>query len=147
MRKLLITLATLLALTCAWAASVTLTIDEAAIVPIRTACEDYRNLKNYRASGGPRALTDEDCVFLFTKLGAIAAREEVARGAARQQASSNAATARNIIEAVMPQPAGVVVMFCGDGITDNDTAAEYVEECDDGNTLGGDGCSAACQDE
>ncbi|MCB1530810.1 MAG: DUF4215 domain-containing protein [Rhodospirillales bacterium] len=32
---------------------------------------------------------------------------------------------------------------CGDGIVDD--AAPYNEECDDGNTLGGDGCSTHCK--
>ena len=34
---------------------------------------------------------------------------------------------------------------CGDGIVDDGTP--YFEECDDGNTVSGDGCSAGCQDE
>lgn len=34
---------------------------------------------------------------------------------------------------------------CGNGILDNDTVTGVHEQCDDGNTVDGDGCSATCQ--
>ena len=37
-------------------------------------------------------------------------------------------------------PAPYVVSYCGDGTTDT----EFGEECDDGNTVNGDGCSEFC---
>ena len=37
--------------------------------------------------------------------------------------------------------------FCGDGITQSPNADGVSEQCDDGNTTDGDGCSATCQNE
>ena len=110
-------------------------------------CEDFRQDLRVRASTWSLKVCAEELLRVGLR---VTLRDQILNeGNAATQASAR--TARNQFDSAFPQYGSVpgrtsppVRMFCGDGTLDNDVTIPYVEECDDGNTEDGDGCSSDC---
>lgn len=118
------------------AVTVTVEIPAGAVAASDEICETVR-LKLHK----PFTMTKADCLQLIVNDGLrrfyFDGRKAVNDRTARQATSTQVSAFSDLL--FDPIPAA----FCGDGIVD----PIYGEQCDDGNTANGDGCSSECQTE
>ena len=117
------------------AASITINIPDAGVARVQAMC-DARNVARPQ-----RNFTPEKCIKQILFAAVIAHERQAA------QAAAAAALQEAVDSLVSDLPQELEVMICGDGIVDNYPELGHVEECDDGNRMGGDGCSSHCLDE
>ena len=119
------------------AATVTVIVPNGSVSELVGLCDALRVERN------ARALTNEDCAYYFLSLGLQQYKMRWTSNLLREQQKAAVAQAQVDFDALMPQLT-FDVMSCGDGVLDNDVTIPYVEACDDGNKLDGDGCSSTC---
>lgn len=123
--------------TAASSADATCSIPSAIVPQVLALCEDVRVSRRVPSDDW----SIDDCASDFLQRGA--------RQYYRSRESAKAAAATDddirsklaVFDTNFPSPSLAKVSRCGDGTIDS----EFGEECDDGNTFGGDGCSSSCQ--
>ena len=142
--KTILALILLLAAGSVLAADLTVTVPAAAVTEASAQCDRQRVLLRIR----PADWNNNVCATVMVRLGVrtslLQEENEASRAAvvAVTNASSVSAQAElNAFDVNFPLP--VTPADCGDSIVDT----EFGEECDDGNTVSGDGCDEGCQDE
>ncbi len=96
-------------------------------------CEELRLALRVRTTDW----TNDVCATEFLRMGLIEGERRSTRKAFNATVNSAIGSAVRDFAATWTRPTAAV---CGDGITD----AEFGEECDDGNRIDNDGCSASC---
>ena len=138
MKRILLSLLVLMFAGKSLAADIILTIPNASAARVVTLCEELR--QQLRISTDSALWSNELCATEVFRIG----MREVDK---RTETKAATATVRNQVndslvswDANYPRtPASI----CGDTVIDT----EYGETCDDGNTVGLDGCDASCQTE
>jgi cysteine-rich repeat protein len=96
-------------------------------------CEELRLELGVRAS----EWSNDVCASQFLRIGLLEGDKSSTRKASR--ATVNQAVNDAVDQFNIDWP-GLAAAFCGDGILDT----EFGEECDDGNSIDGDGCDTEC---
>ena len=159
----------ILAVGPAMAATLTVTIPATAVVNATLRCQELRQVLRVRSS----EWNNNACATAMTRLGLRQFNATQQEELSRQEAKSDMGTTLSNFDADWPGPTKAI---CGDGIADTeepfneacDDAGDSAtcngncttsvcgdgylnttagEQCDDGNTGAGDGCSATCQTE
>lgn len=136
MRKTLATLLFLLA-PMAMAADLTVTVPAAAVVDALSRCEELRVVYKVRAAEWSNDL----CATVFTRMGLRNFTSSQETQDATQTITDAVADALSQFDADWAEP--FTSAYCGDDTID----VEFGEECDDGNSVPGDGCDEACLNE
>lgn len=136
MRTTLVILLFLLA-PMAWAADLTVTVPSAAVPEALSRCDELRVTFKVRAAEWNNNL----CATVFTRLGLRSFTASQEQADATQTITDAVQTAMSQFDANWPEP--FVSAYCGDGTIDT----EFGEECDDNNSIPGDGCDEACLNE
>lgn len=119
------------------AADLTVTVPQPIVQKAQATCETLRNELRVRSSEWSNDL----CATVFTRIGL---RVYVARDMRQgQQQIIDAAVDAEIADFDVKWAEPFTRSYCGDNITD----VEFGEECDDGDNVHGDGCSARCLNE
>lgn len=133
--KRLIVIVLFLAAGVASAADLTVTVPSAAVPKAVEMCEVLRLELRVRASEWNNDL----CASIFTRIGLrVYVQREERQGA---QQLIDAAVQAEIEQFDINWAPPYTSAYCGDDILDE----EFGEECDDGNTIPGDGCTQRCK--
>jgi cysteine-rich repeat protein len=145
MKRLFILL--VLLATPVWATSVTIDVPDAVASNASDLCETLRIQMRVRAS----TWSVKVCAEELLRRGLRSTLREQIVSDGRAQINDDITTQRDVFDNIFPayeartgRELPPMRMICGDGVLDNDVTIPYVEECDDGNTVGGDGCSESC---
>ena len=138
MRRLLISLSILMFAGSAMAADIVLTVPNPAVAKIVELCEELR--QQLRISTDSALWSNELCATEVFRIGMREVDKRTETLAARQTVNDQVSNSLDSWDASYPRtPASQ----CGDSVIDT----EYSEQCDDGNTVAGDGCDSSCQTE
>lgn len=136
--KLLIFLVSIIfftSVTSAFSADLTCTVPAANITRSVELCEELRINMRVRSSEWDNNI----CSTQFLRIGLLAGE----RTSSRKTANETVATLVNdAVDLYLSTWPNLVEAFCGDTILD--TEEPFNEECDDGNTVGEDGCDGGC---
>ncbi len=120
----------------ALSADLTCTLPAASIARGVELCEELRSKLGIRTA----EWSNDVCATQFLRIGLRVGEQRSTERVARMAVRDNLDIALNAFDADWPMP---VRAICGDGTLDT----EFQEECDDGNQIDGDGCSASCHTE
>ena len=98
-------------------------------------CEELRQQLRVRSSEWDTNI----CATEFLRLGLVEGERRVSTRAAKATVAGDVNDAVVDFQSTWPHPTRAV---CGDGTLDSEDP--FNEECDDGNTVGGDGCDSSC---
>jgi cysteine-rich repeat protein len=137
MRKLIFLIPFLLPIgVTATAADLTCTVPAANVTRAQELCDELRIQLRIRSS----EWDNDVCATQFLRIGLVAGERASATRTARAAVSGDVNDAVVLFQSTWPKPTAAA---CGDGTEDT----EFGEECDDGNTANGDGCSDSCTNE
>ncbi len=133
----------------AYAVEVTINLPDEVQTEDLPMCEELR--KQMKAT--PASWSSKVCVEELTRRGLREFKRDTVVRESETQRQSDLTTERDLYDARFPvdepvagRPDPPNIMRCGDGELENDPTIPYVEECDDGNDVDGDGCSACTID-
>ena len=98
-------------------------------------CEELRLNLHVRSS----EWNNNVCASQFLRAGLLQAERKFTERQAKTFVATSVNNAVRLYESTWDRP---TTASCGDGILDNE--APWDEECDDGNTISGDGCNSSC---
>lgn len=133
MRAILVILGLALLAPSARAADITITIPAAIVADAGVLCEALRVQLVVRAA----EWTNKQCAEEFLRRGLRSFKAQASSDAARAAAVATVKADIATFDGNFPVQTPAA---CGDGTLDT----EFGEQCDDGNTTSGDGCSAEC---
>ena len=119
------------------AADLTVTVPASAVPKAVEMCELLRQEIRVRAGEWSNDL----CATLFLRVGLRVYVDRFGRQGAQQTIDDAVQAEIDTYDTNWPVP--YTAAYCGDGVTD----IEFGEECDDGNTVPGDGCDEGCRNE
>ena len=135
MKRLLLALSILMFAGSAMAADIILTIPDASSARVVELCEELR--QQLRISTDSALWNNEQCATEVFRIGMREVDKRTETRAAKATVSTQVNDSLASWDANYPRtPAST----CGDTVIDT----EYGETCDDGNTIGGDGCDESC---
>ena len=138
MKRTILILLALMVATPALAADIVLTIPDASAARVVTLCEELR--QQLRISTDSARWSNELCATEVFRIGMREVDKRTETKATKATVNDQVSTSLDSWDANYPR---TPPSTCGDGVIDT----EYLETCDDSNTVDGDGCSSSCQTE
>ena len=150
MRRLVLLIMALLVAGTAMAAQITINVPDAEVSDARDICEILRKRMLIQTT----EWGDKVCAEELFRRGLRQVKGLVVEWQAEQTKQDTIVTEATAFDDRFPafesRPGRETVptpMQCGNGVIESDATIPYVEECDDGNVVGGDGCSENCLNE